>query len=313
METRAHYVAVGSFVLALIALAGVAILWLAQVQFTTQYVDYEIYFGGQVSGLNVGSTVTYSGIPVGRVLELGIDPENVRQIRVLVEIDGKTVIKTDAKAEIETNLLSGVSTIEIHGGSQTADLLKPQPGKKYAVIEPRRSAFAKVAATAPELIDKAMETLANFNTLLDEHNRQAFADSLDNVRVFTASLADDRKAITDTIASANTALAELGTLLHNVDESYTARDGLKNQLNVTLGDYDKLAKGLLDTNHQLQLTVQDVQPGVQHFSQHTINQVDDLLADARQLVASLTRLSSQIERDPTRVLFGDRRQGYSPK
>ncbi|MBV8777788.1 MAG: MCE family protein, partial [Alphaproteobacteria bacterium] len=54
METRAHYVAVGAFVLATLFLAFVAVVWLAGTQFTTTFAHYYIYFDGPVSGLNTG-------------------------------------------------------------------------------------------------------------------------------------------------------------------------------------------------------------------------------------------------------------------
>ena len=37
-----------------------------------------------------------------------------------------------------------------------------------------------------------------------------------------------------------------------------------------------------------------------------------LVADLRRLTTNLTRLSEQLNRQPTRLLFGDRREGYSP-
>ncbi len=57
METRAHYVAVGAFVLAIITLAFGVVLWLARAQLTTQYALYDIYFAGPVSGLREGAAV----------------------------------------------------------------------------------------------------------------------------------------------------------------------------------------------------------------------------------------------------------------
>jgi phospholipid/cholesterol/gamma-HCH transport system substrate-binding protein len=86
METRAHYVAVGAFVLVMISVAFAAVLWLARAQLTTQYATYDIYFTGPVSGLRDGATVEYNGVPAGRVKEIRIDPSNVEQIRVTVEI-----------------------------------------------------------------------------------------------------------------------------------------------------------------------------------------------------------------------------------
>ena len=63
METRAHYVAVGAFVLTAIFLAFVAVLWLGRTEFAEQAKRYYIFFRGSVAGLNKGSQVQYNGIP----------------------------------------------------------------------------------------------------------------------------------------------------------------------------------------------------------------------------------------------------------
>src|SRR5580700_7284095 len=118
METRAHYVAVGAFVLAMLFLGFVSVLWLAGAQLATTYAHYDIYFKGPVTGLSKGSRVDYNGIPVGQVSDITIDPDNVEQIRVTVEIKSIVVIKEDAAANVETNILSGVSYILISRGTQ---------------------------------------------------------------------------------------------------------------------------------------------------------------------------------------------------
>ena len=74
MEIRAHYVAVGAFVLLMVALAFVTVLWLARGELRTQYARYDIYFTGPVTGLREGSIVEYNGVPVGKVLDVRIDP-----------------------------------------------------------------------------------------------------------------------------------------------------------------------------------------------------------------------------------------------
>src|SRR5258708_18524021 len=159
METRAHYVAVGAFVLTMIVLAFATVLWLGRTELTTQYANYDIYFVGPVSGLRVGAAVEYSGVPVGKVSEIRLDPTNVEQIRVTVEIDASVAIKADAAAAVETNLLSGVSHIQIVGGTQEAALLLPQEGQRYAGIRSHPSRFARVPAPAPHDLDKGTHTL----------------------------------------------------------------------------------------------------------------------------------------------------------
>ncbi len=151
------------------------------------------------------------------------------------------------------------------------------------------------------------------NALLDERNRQAVADSLQNIRTMTAALADHSQDVGALLDNANDAAVELKTLLHNVDQSYAVRGGLKDQLSQTLKDYDRVAGNLTDTAHQLQLTIGDVRPGLRNFAQTTLPGVDDLVNDVQVLAGNLNQFVVQLQRDPTRLLFGDRRQGYQPR
>ena len=153
METRAHYVAVGAFVLAVIFLAFVAVLWLGRAEFAQEAKRYYIYFRGSVAGLSKGSQVQYNGIPVGRVIDIRVDPHNLEQIQVTVEVDTSIVnIKSDAQAFLEANILNGIATVQIRGGTREASELVPRPGHKYAVITAGRSELEEVKASLPELV-----------------------------------------------------------------------------------------------------------------------------------------------------------------
>jgi phospholipid/cholesterol/gamma-HCH transport system substrate-binding protein len=313
METRAHYVAVGAFVLTMVALAFVAVLWLARAELTTQYARYDIYFTGPVTGLRQGAAVEYNGVPVGKVVDVRIDPANVERIRVTVEIDQDVAIKTDARAAVESNILSGVSYIQIVKGTQEAPEVTAKAGERYPVIKSHRSRLASVAARGPELLDKLNETADRFNELLDRKNRDAFAATLNNLRAFSGGLADRNKDLAQLVANANAATQTLASLLDNVNRSYSGPGGLDQRLSGAIADFDRLAKNLTDTNRQLQLALQDVRPGLRNFSQQTLGNVASLVAEARQVVSGLTRIAAEIERDPSRVLFGDRRVGYRPQ
>jgi phospholipid/cholesterol/gamma-HCH transport system substrate-binding protein len=306
METRAHYVAVGAFVLTMVFIAFVGVIYFSAVAPTTSFAHYDIYFKGAVTGLSKGSIVDYNGIPVGKVSDVEIDPNNVEQIRVTVEIDNKVVIKTDAKASVEANLLSGVGSVLISKGTQEAPVLTAKRGERYPVIEARRSALANVYAHAPELLDKLNDIADNLNALLSDENRKAVGEILTNVNKVTGDIATHDKDLTDLFANANTAVGSLGKLLGHVDETYMAHDGIKDRLNRTLGDADEAAKEIRATAH-------DTRNVVNQFNAHTLTEVNDLLHDARQLIAGLARLAGELERDPSKLLYGDRREGYRPK
>jgi phospholipid/cholesterol/gamma-HCH transport system substrate-binding protein len=303
METRAHYVAVGVFVLVLVAVGFGAVLWIGRAQLTTQYSSYEIYFRGPVSGLREGAVVEYNGVPSGRVKAIQIDPKNVEQIRVTVEIENSVVIKQDAAANLETNILSGVSYIQIAGGTQDAPVLTAAAGSRYPVIRSRRSRLASVTARLPQILAKVDEAVDHLNDLLGEDNRAAIGETLANLRTLSADMS----------AEAKPTLQAASNLLNHLDRSFTEPGGLRDGLSSGIGNFDKLARNLNDTNHQLQLAIQDARPGVRSFSQRTLNDVGELVGEARQLVSGLSRFVAGLDRDPSRVLFGDRRKGYQPQ
>src|SRR5271166_6758527 len=209
METRAHYVAVGTFVLAVIFLAFVAVLWLGRNEFGAQAKRYYIFFSGSVAGLNKGSQVQYNGIPVGRVIDIRVDPGNLEQIQVTVEIDTNIVdIKSDARAFLEANILNGIATIQIRGGTREASALEPEPGHKYPVIRAGRYELEEVKASLPELLADLKEAAHSVNLLLNEQNRQAVSDSLQNIRTITGAFVEPSKEVSEVIDNANATVLE---------------------------------------------------------------------------------------------------------
>ena len=239
-----------------------------------------------------------------------------KQIRVTIEIKNTVEIKKDDAATIQTNILSGVSYILIEPGKST-ELIEAKKGERYPVIRSRRSTLSSLTARGPQLLDKLDGILDHVDDVLNDDNRKAFAAILDHLQKISSDVANHSDEIATNAGEALKSAADLFTTL---DKSYSAPNGLKDQLSVALdkasvalGDFDKLVKGLNDTNRDLAGAVQDLRPGLRNFSQHTIGDVDALVAETRQFIAGLGRLASQLERDPQRLLFGDRREGYQPK
>src|SRR5215472_4537664 len=314
METRAHFVAVGTFVLAVIFLAFVAVLWLGHTEFGEQAKRYYIFFSGSVAGLNKGSKVQYNGIPVGQVVDIRVDPGNLEQIQVTVEINTSIVeIKSDARAFLDANILNGIATIQIRGGTREASDLEPQPGHKYPVIEAGRSELEEVKASLPELVKDLREAAHSLNALLDTNNRQAVSDTLQNIRTISAAFVEPSKEVGEVVDNANKAVVELGSFLQALEHSYTDKGGLKDQLSQTLADAARLAKNLNEASRQLQLVLQENRLGIRNFTLSTLTQLSDLATDLQRFVAGATRFVSDMERNPTQLLFGERREGYRPR
>src|ERR1700733_15588582 len=74
MDRDANYVAVGAFVLLVVAMAVSFVFWYTEHRDKRSYERYEIYFQGSVSGLAPGSQVRHLGADVGKEARIMLDP-----------------------------------------------------------------------------------------------------------------------------------------------------------------------------------------------------------------------------------------------
>ncbi len=293
METKANYVAVGVFVMALVLGLVVALLWLTGAQYAQEYAYYQTYFSGSVSGLGKGTTVRYNGIEVGRVSQLNFDQNDPKKVQVVMQIDPSLQIHADSVASIASQGLTGGSYVEIDGGTKNAPILHPNFWGEYPTIKSKPSAFQQLEQSAPQLVVKLNHAADKLNDILSDKNRKALTDILANLRTTTAVLTARSTDIDATLHNFKTAsqkldadLADLHTTFGHADEALASVKG-------AVGSVNRLAEHVDNAVASAQL--------------------GQLSTDMRNLVSNLNRLSNQLEREPTRLLFGDRREGYTPK
>lgn len=313
METRANYVAVGAFILIVLAGILVATLWLARIQFKTEYKYYETNVEGPVTGLGTGALVRLNGIEVGRVIRIEQDPNDPQRVRLILQVRNTVEIRGDAVVSLETLGLTGVGYIEISGGTLNAPPLVAAHGQPYPVIASRPSSLQQVFNNAPELVARLLVIANRIAAVLDEKNRQALSDTLANLRDTTAVLKDHRDDIGELIDDSHrtmhnlvSASTSLRDMLAKLDRTSDKLDGLVEEANDTLRQATKLA-------NDIDAIVASSKPGLHDLTTNGVNQLNLLLVDARHLIASLDRVSTELERDPSRFLFGERRGGYTPR
>lgn len=278
METKANYVAVGAFVLVCVVGLVVALLWLVGAQYSQEYSYYETHFTGAVTGLGKGTVVRYNGIEVGRVANLDFDPEDPKVVIAKLEVQHDLVLHEDSVASIESQGLAGGSYVLISGGKKDSPILKAKRGQRYPVIKSKPSSLEALFQGTPELIARLNVLSARLVDLVNDENRAAIASTLTNLR--------------DTTSVVNRHSADIDTMLANFAT-------MSKQLNVTIANVDSAARRL----DQLALN-----------ADHLVStDGPQLIGQARALVSSITRLSNQLDREPTRLLFGDRHEGYKPQ
>jgi len=313
METRANYVVVGTFVVAVVIGMFASILWLAHAQFNKKYAYYDVYFSGSVTGLSVGAPVNLLGVAIGRVVEIRLDPVNPDQVRVNIEVEADSPIKADSVASLELTGITGVYYVEVSGGSRDAPPITQEEGQRYPVISAKPSRFQALFASAPEVLNKAIEVADRLSQVLDDKNRLEIANILVNVDQLTASVARTALKLDKFVDDTDGAVNDFRHTMGVADGSLTEFKKTSMAFASIPGDLNGTIKQVNGTLAHVDGLVQEVRPGVKDFAQSGLNDLHALISDARVLVAGLTRVVAEIERDPTRFIFGEKREGYKPR
>lgn len=283
MESKVNFTIVGLFTLTLVAALIAILLWLGTGgRYYKVYDTYYAYMNESVSGLNLNAPVKYRGVEVGNVRDISLDPANSEKVRLLLKIDRGTPVKEDSVAVLRSQGLTGIAYVELAGGSLQSPLLKPKLDEKYPVIRTGPSLMTRMDTALSSLLANVSRVSDNINAVLDEDNRRAFKRSLAQIDVVTRALAARSDSIeagvnnaAKTLEHTAQASAELSLLIERAGRSAEAVERLAN-------DASRSAAAVPGTLQGIQLLVDDL----------------------RELSASLRHVSDQLERSPNTLLFG---------
>jgi len=296
METKANYAAVGAFVLACIIGIVITILWLAGAQYSHEFETYRTYFTGSVTGLGNGTKVRYNGIDVGRVQAVDFDPDDPKRVIATLQIKPDIKIHEDSLASIASEGLTGGTYVEIDGGSKNSPLVTAKPGERYATIHSRPSTIQQLVESAPQVVAKLNKISDALIEVLNPQNRRAIGETLENLRQTTAVLQSRSSDIDTTLKNLALGTQKLSSALDQMETTLGTVNLAAQDADVAIKDFGKVAKNA----HEF-ITGSD------------LAQFGQLVGSTHRLVDSLTRLTNKLNGQPTQLLFGDRREGYTPK
>lgn len=311
METRASYVLVGSFVLTLILGLFVFTVWIAKIQLEESRQPYRIFFTGSVTGLQTGSPVRYQGIPIGTVTDLRLDPENVGRVRVTIEVNRDTPIKTDSIASLEVQGVTGGAYVQITGGTDGSELLREAENRGIPVIPSRPSTLATVVDAAPQILGRVLDLTDRLSAgLLSPQNVQVMGETLTNARQISADVAAATRGLDGTVRELTGLLAELNRTVQvvgpHLDETVVQAG---KSMAAATGDLRELTASLKQASAQLNSMVSENRQPVRDFAQTGLYEITLLVTQLRDLSAQISRVVARIENDPSNFLFGGTRNG----
>jgi len=318
MEPKVNYTLVGLFLALLGAAALAAVLWLSKTDYRGVYDRYYTYMEESVTGLSKDSYVNYRGVDVGRVKEIILDPDNPERVRLALDIVRGTPVKEDTVAVLETQGLTGITTVNLRGGSRASAALTAKAGEAYPVIKSEPSFLAQIRAGLAHLAaDQQLPALlANLNNLaleardvLDARSRSDLRRLLADLARVTQTLAEHRSELASSIAKADAAMERFGAVGKQLDERLPA---ILDQTSSTMRGLRDMSGEFARASASLSAAIDGGRTELAQFTGQTLPETTVLIAEVRQLTATLQRLAHDLENEPSLLIFGRARPARGP-
>lgn len=256
METRANYALVGLFTLAVIAACFGFVYWFRAASNGADRMQYKVVFTGSVSGLSKGAAVRFNGIRVGEVTSVDLEPDDPSRAVALIEVDPKTPMKTDTRARLEYQGLTGVASIHLSGSQSTALALTNPDGKGAPTVYADRSDFQDLFETAQRLAAKIDGVVTRVDKILAD-GEAPLANTLRNIEGFSKAVNENSPGISAFIGQMTTTAQRFAMLSERVERLAEDADTLLRGVDAqsfgrSVSNVEAFTKSLADNRGQLE-------------------------------------------------------------
>lgn len=315
METKANHVLIGAFTLAVSAGLLLFALWAAKYASESSWAEYDVIFREAVTGLSVGGMVQYNGITVGSVRNLSLAPDDPSQVIARIRVGADTPVLRDTTAKLGLTGLTGLAFVQLGGGSPGSPRLTARGDEQVPVIVAEESALQKLFTSSEDIAIAASEVLVRLRNILSDENAARIATTLSNIDAVTTTLADEREDIGALIRSAREASERLEGSLQRFDRIATALDeNLTDDLPQLVGNLKRAMAQIDSLTRSADAILAENHESLASFGSQGLAQVGPALAELRELLRELTRISARLEDNPAAFLLGrDQPKEFSPR
>ncbi len=290
METRANYVAIGIFVLVVLAGAFGSLWWLYRSSGTGATAALRIIFPEAVTGLSTGASVYFNGIRVGEVTSLQFPPDGGDNVIAITRVNPTAPIKVNTTAQLASQGLTGVAYVSLVGGTGESIFEAAEEDDKLPTLEAATSAFTNVLDTLQSVLGRLDSTLGSVRQLVDE-NQGNLSGVVQNVRTITDNLAQASPqvpAMVTDFSNAASAIAkatpQITSVVENANGILSAID--PSRVGTIVSNVESFAGELPKIGQQAE-TLVDNANGIVSRVGDAANTLNDTLTSADTLVKSI--------------------------
>lgn len=204
-------------------------------------------------------------------------------VRLAVLVDRASLLLSDRNITAAENILQDLGAI-------------------VGAVAGHREKIDNVVVDAAQAIEEARKTAETIHELAESMSEE--------IQSLTKKAHGTLDSATAAFDGASTTLSAAAATLESVDDSSGA---LFAEIQSTLGDVRKTTVALGNTAEQLTLLIVENRAPIHDFTADGLYEFTRFLVETRALVASLTRIATELESDPARFLFGDSEAGYRPE
>lgn len=304
MEPRVSYALVGLFVIVFAGAFVALVFWLVGVEPGADYRTFAVYPPESVAGIGSETPVKYQGVDVGKVRQVGLDPQDPRRVRLLIDVRRGVPIKVDTTASLASQGLTGlVYFIELRGGEAGSAALERAKGADYPVIRAELSELTQLQRTGTELLEQGKsaaaelrDTLVAVRALISGNERVAIGTVIEDAGRTAARLSQAAGTL-------NGQLERLGPLLDDLTRAAALLPGLAEHADQMVHRVGEAALRVDRTARRLGDLTVEAAPGITTLTRDGMPELVAVLKDLHTLTGRLDRLAADLEQQPNLLLY----------
>jgi phospholipid/cholesterol/gamma-HCH transport system substrate-binding protein len=287
METRANYLLIGVFTLAVVVGVFGFVYWFQNIGGTGERAFYRVQFDGSVSGLRTGASVLFNGIRVGEVTGLTLDPKRPKQVVARVSVDKMVAIRPDTEIGLEFQGLTGISALSLKGGDPDKAPLTGTSNAKddgpLLVAPP--GATQDVTAAARDALRKVQELI--------EDNQKALKSAIANIDTFTTALARNSENVDKTLANIQQFTGALGRNSDRIDHIVVGLENLAGGPDGKSGEINEAARSIKQLADNLDKRTDDL-----------TKYIGSLARTGTRTLTTIDKAAKNFDANPSRLIWG---------